>query len=85
MTHKRRDPKPTIVDYSTNRVMPISHEQVLTCSSCLGYYLPNADGRRAHVVVFDHQPDELIDIGDEDIIDGELIEDPQATPPEDTT
>jgi hypothetical protein len=69
-----RDPKPTTIDYSRNRPMPTSRQQTLTCSRCRGYYLPDPDGRRAHVTVFGHQPDELIDIPEEDIVEGELIQ-----------
>jgi hypothetical protein len=71
-----RTPKPTAIDYSRAGPMPTIREPALTCSRCRGYYLPDQDGRRAHVVVFGHQPDELIDIPGEDVVEGELVEEP---------
>jgi hypothetical protein len=47
-----RTPKLTAIDYSRNRPMPATRQQALTCSRCRGYYLPDPDGRRAHVIVF---------------------------------
>jgi hypothetical protein len=72
MSHK---PKPITIDYSRAGPLPTRRQPALTCSRCRGYYLPDPDGSRAHLIVFGHRPDELIDIPDEDIVvEAELVE-----------